>query len=94
MTDEKPQPTPEAGDRAISAEMARRTRRSFITGGIAALAGLGVWEFVRTSHREGQTPWPLRQALETNEQLSRGYFRPARLAPQFPVSAAEPVKVN
>jgi DMSO/TMAO reductase YedYZ molybdopterin-dependent catalytic subunit len=94
MSEEKTQPTPESDDRAVEAEMARRTRRSFVTGGLAALAGFGVFEFVRNSHREGQAPWPLRQALETNEELSRAYYRPARLAPGFPVSEAESVKVN
>ena len=94
MTDEKTQPTPELPDRAGEDEMARRTRRSFLTGGVAALAGFGAWEFIRGSHREGQAPWPLRQALEVNEQLSRGYFRAARLAPQFPADAAEMPKVN
>jgi hypothetical protein len=94
MTDEKPQPPPEAGDRAVEAEMARRTRRSFLTGGVAALAGFGAWEFIRHSHRNGQTPWPLRQALETNEGLSQSYFQPARLAREFPVDAAEMPKVN
>src|SRR5579884_92134 len=101
MSDEKPQPAPEtpperndAADRAVDADIARRTRRGFITGGVAALAGFGVWEFIRHAHREGGVPWPLRQSLEVNEGLSRGYFEPARMAREFPLSSAENVKVN
>lgn len=94
MTDEKPRPTSDAGDAAVEAEMSRRTRRSFITGGVAALAGLGLFEFIHHSHTEGGAPWPLRESHEVNEELWRSYYRPARLAPQFPASAAEDVKVN
>lgn len=85
--DEKQQPAPEE-------EIRRRTRRSFLVGGIAAAAGVGAWELIRTAHREGGVPWPLRQALEVNEQLSRGYYRPARFAPEFPLSSATMPKVN
>ena len=85
--DEKPKLEPDQ-------EMARRTRRSFLVGGVAAAAGVGVWEFIRFAHPEGGVPWPLRQALEVNEQLSRGYFKPTRLAKEFPLSSATMPKVN
>jgi len=95
--DEKPQPPsdrPSEADAAADAEIARRTRRSFLVGGIAAVAGFGAWEWLRSSRHEGGVPWPLRQSLQVNEQLSRDYFRPARLAKEFPASAAEMPKIN
>lgn len=66
------------------AEMSRKTRRSFIVGGIAALAAVGGWKWLRTRPEEGGTPWPLRRGLEFNERLARAYFRPSREVQTFP----------
>jgi hypothetical protein len=59
----------------------RQTRRSFLVGGIAAAAGVGAWQWLRTRPEEGSVQWPLRHAHEFNERLARGYFEPERLAP-------------
>ncbi len=75
-------------------EIARRTRRSFLTGGVAALAGFGAYKWIATRPDDGGQPWPLRAALRWNERLSEGYFSPARLALEFPVSGAGMPKVN
>ena len=87
-------PEEDARDRAVDAEIARHTRRSFLVGGIAAVAGLGTWEWLKSSHSEGDVPWPLRQSLQVNEQLTRSYFRPARLAKEFPLAEAGMPKIN
>jgi hypothetical protein len=71
-------------DANLSAEMRRRTRRSFIVGGVAALAAVGGWEWLKTRPEEGGTPWPLRRALEFNERLARAYFDPSREVQTFP----------
>lgn len=63
--------------------MSDPTRRSLLTGGAAALAGLGVYEWIRTRPADQGLAWPLRKSLEFNEQLSRGTFRRAALAPEF-----------
>ena len=70
----------------IERELARRTRRSFIAGGVAALGGFGAWEWIKTRRRDTGTPWPLRRVLDTNEEIARDYFRTPRLAKQYPVS--------
>lgn len=70
-----------------------QTRRSFLTGGVAALAGYGAWRWIGSRNPEGGVAWPLRRALQTNEELARDYFRPARLARQFPSGSGMP-KVN
>lgn len=72
----------------------RQTRRSFLTGGIAALAGYGAWRWVGSRHLEGDLPWPLRRTLQVDEEFTRDYFQPARLARQFPPGTSSMPKVN
>jgi DMSO/TMAO reductase YedYZ molybdopterin-dependent catalytic subunit len=74
-------------DHAFEEEIARKTRRSLLVGGVAAVIGAGAWEWLRTRRMDEGIQWPLRIALRANEQLTRDYFRPARLAPTF--SAAD-----
>jgi DMSO/TMAO reductase YedYZ molybdopterin-dependent catalytic subunit len=54
-------------------EFSRRTRRSFLVGGAGALAGLFGWNWLRGRRPDYLIPWPLRRALQTNEQLWRDY---------------------
>jgi hypothetical protein len=75
-------------------EISRRTRRSFITGGIAALAGFGAWEWIRTSYNEGGVQRPLRRAEEADDVLSRALFSQARLAKTFDASEIGEAQVN
>ncbi len=65
-------------------EMRRLTRRSFITGGVASLAGLGAWRWLTTATAEDGVPWPLRRALRFNEDLAEAFGAPYQLAPTFP----------
>lgn len=79
----------------IDREMARKTRRSLIVGGIASVVGLGAWEWLTTRGPEDEILWPLRRGLQFDEKLSRGIFSKQRLAPEFPVSqAVDPVRIN
>lgn len=71
-------------DANLSAEMSRKTRRSFIVGGAAALAAVGGWKWLRTRPEEGGIPWPLRRGLEFNERLAHAYFHPAHEVQTFP----------
>lgn len=81
-------------DGLVDQQMRQMTRRSFVTGAVAALAGFGAWRWVNSRPREGRLPWPLRRVLELNEKLSEAYASSARLAPEFPaVQAGEP-KIN
>jgi DMSO/TMAO reductase YedYZ molybdopterin-dependent catalytic subunit len=70
-------------DLDVERQMARMTRRSLLVGGVAALAGAGAWEWLRTRRLDDGVPWPLRIGLRANEQLSRDYFRDARLTRTF-----------
>lgn len=81
-------------DREIERFMRRKTRRSFLIGGGAALAGLVGWRWLITRREEDGIHWPFRRALEINEQLARDYFASHRLAPAFPASMAKDPRAN
>jgi DMSO/TMAO reductase YedYZ molybdopterin-dependent catalytic subunit len=80
---------------AAEPEMRRRTRRSFLTGGVAALVGLGAWRWLRTAPGEDSLPWPLRRMLQFNQGLAEGLWSPHRLAPTFPDTSVQgPARTN
>jgi hypothetical protein len=87
-------PPPDASDGEVLRQMREKSRRSFVIGGLSALAGLAGWGWLRTRRMDNGVPWPLRRALEVNEQLARDYFKPARLAPTFPRAMAKEPRVN
>lgn len=78
----------------VHRDIARRTRRSLLAGGLAALAGAAGWEWLRTRRDDAGVPWPLRLGLRANERLARDYFRPTRLTRTFPASAVESGRPN
>ena len=96
MTDEREDTVtvPEHTDTETLRLAARRTRRSFFVGGIAALAGFAGWRWLVGRRSEDDLPWPLRRTLENNEQLARDYFRARRNAAEFPAARASDPKVN
>jgi len=76
-------------------EMRRLIRRSFVTGGVAALAGLGAWRWLTTASQDGGVAWPLRRVLRFNEGLAEGLFSSQRLAPTFSEDMAQnPARTN
>ena len=81
-------------DETADRQIARMTRRSLLAGGIAALLGGGVWEWIRTRREDDSEAWPLRAALRVNEELWRDYSKDTRLARTFPLSAVEPPRFN
>ena len=81
-------------DADVRREINRLTRRSFVTGGLAALTGLGGWQWLRTRPDEAGISWPLRRVLQFNERLSRAISHPHRVAPSFARSATAEPRVN
>jgi DMSO/TMAO reductase YedYZ molybdopterin-dependent catalytic subunit len=80
---------------AAEQQLRRVTRRSFVTGAAAALAGLGAWRWLITAPREDGLPWPLRRVLRFNEGLAEGLGSPHGLAPTFPAeSVSGPARTN
>jgi DMSO/TMAO reductase YedYZ molybdopterin-dependent catalytic subunit len=84
MPDPKNAP-PLTGD-AAEHQMRRLTRRSFLPGAAAALAGLGAWHWLTTATPEDGVPWPLRRVLRFNQRLAEGLGSPRGLAPTFPTA--------
>jgi DMSO/TMAO reductase YedYZ molybdopterin-dependent catalytic subunit len=79
---------------AVEREMRRRTRRSFLTGSVAALVGLSGWGWLRMADREDGLPWPLRRMHRFNQWLAEGYSS-HRLAPTFPSESVQgPARIN
>jgi DMSO/TMAO reductase YedYZ molybdopterin-dependent catalytic subunit len=65
-------------------EMARLTRRSFITGGVTALLSLGAWKVLLSYPDDQGIPSPLRRVLEANGRLWSALFSTSRLTGQYP----------
>src|SRR5215470_12734596 len=78
----------------VEDQIRRLTRRSFAVGAAAALAGAAGVGWVATRPEEDGVPWPLRRILEFNESVAQRFFNAQRLAPEFPVAAAEPLREN
>jgi DMSO/TMAO reductase YedYZ molybdopterin-dependent catalytic subunit len=91
----EPKKQPALTGPAAEREMSRLTRRSLITGAVAAVAGLGVWRWLTTASPEDGLPWPLRRVLGFNQALAEGLYSPGRLAPTFPAeSVHDPARTN
>jgi len=73
---------------ALVQEATRRTRRSFIVGGLAALGGVLGWRYLLHRPDADGMPLPFRRVLDANGRLSAAYFRETRLAPEFARSQA------
>src|ERR1700744_5802938 len=83
------------GDAAmVRGERGRRTRRSFLAGGIAAAAGFAAWRAVDQSPQVGRLQSALRGVIDWNADVSRTLFRERGLSPTFPLSRAVPLRMN
>ncbi|HSP13118.1 MAG TPA: molybdopterin-dependent oxidoreductase [Thermoanaerobaculia bacterium] len=88
-------PKPEASVDEVERELKRLSRRGFISAAVAAGAGYGAWNWLRTRDQLGYLQWPLRRVLELNESVAETYFRTARLSPTFPAARIlRPARIN
>lgn len=72
----------------------RRSRRSFITGGVAALAGVAGWRSLQGADPDFRIPGPLRAVHEMNEAIWSTLMRDDHLATEYPISEASVLRVN
>lgn len=77
---------PPVSDDEARREMKKHSRRSFLIGGAAAVFGYLGYGWLREPERE----WIFRDAFNFNENLSRLYYSPKNLAPEFPREQAAP----
>src|SRR4051794_11005375 len=91
--------TPNKPGSPAEAEVARQvgkmTRRGLAWGGAAIVSALAARRWIATRPDDRGVPWPLRRVLQLNEQAHRAVFGAnAKLAPEFPASAARMPRVN
>lgn len=81
-------PMPEAEARK---RMSGKSRRGFLVGAAAALAGVFGWRWMSDETKQSL----LRRTFEFNEKVALTFFRPSRLAPEFPPEQISlPPRVN
>src|SRR6185437_2597977 len=78
----------------VRRESARRTRRSFLVGGVAAAAGYAAWRMVDQSAQVGRLQSALRGVIDWNAAVSQAVFRERGLSPTYPRSRAVPLRMN
>ncbi|RRA49292.1 molybdopterin-binding oxidoreductase [Acidipila sp. EB88] len=83
-----------SSDDQVSEESRIRTRRSFLVAGVAAGAGYGFYYWSQHARESEMQPEPLREAFDSNAALSRFLLRDRVLAPTYPLSRAEALRVN
>lgn len=81
------EPMPDEEARAM---MSSRSRRTFLVGGAAALVGIFGWRWMSPETKTDL----LQSAFRFNERVSQFFYKPTRLAKEFPPSAITPARVN
>ncbi len=84
----------EAADAAVLLDSRKQTRRAFVVAAIGAAAGYGLYRSLDKAPSDDMQPSPLRRAYELNAALSRKIFQDLPLAPTYPLSRAETLRVN
>lgn len=90
ILNEKRRLSPPVEPAAAKREMFVRSRRTFLIGGAAALAGIFGWRWMPDETKQSL----LRRTFEFNERVSQFFYRPSRLAPEFPPERISPRRVN
>lgn len=78
----------------LKRELRRRTRRDFLIGGVAALAGIGGYEWLRHSPLSNEAPWPERDVLDANGRIARAYVSDSHLMPTYSKKQLQYLKTN
>ena len=79
---------------AVKRESARRTRRSFVVGGVAAAAGYGVLHWINNSKPVGRLQGVLRKTLNIDAAINRAVWDERGLAPEYALSEAKVLRLN
>ena len=87
---EKRRLTGPLADDEAKKRMRAYSRRGFLAGGAAALIGVFGWRWMPEETKQKL----LRRTFEFNERVSQVFYRPSRLAPEFPRDSISPPRVN
>ena len=79
---------------AVKARMKAMSRRSFLWGALAVGATVGSVKWIGAQRTEDGAVWPLRRALQTNEEIWRDLSNQLKLAPTFPIRRARQIRAN
>jgi hypothetical protein len=94
VDDETPRVILEGDAEAVKRASARRTRRSFVVGGVAAAAGYGVLHWINNSKPVGRLQGVLRKTLNVNAAINRAVWDERGLAPEYAASEAKVLRLN
>lgn len=85
----------EAANGKVLNESRRHTRRSFLTAAAGAAATYSLFHYLDAAGNvDNMQPPPIQGAYSFNAALSRGLFRNKELAPTYPLSRAENLRIN
>ncbi len=84
----------DAADAAVLAASRHRTRRTFLVGGAAAVAAYGFYHWLSYGPHRDMLPTLVDRAYDFNADVSRTMFREHALAPTYPLSRAETLRIN
>ncbi len=89
-----PEHTRQAADAQVLADSRRHTRRAFVGAAAGVAAGFGFYKYLNLAPTENMQPIPLEDAYKFNAALSQTVFRNKPLAPTYPLSRAETLRIN
>lgn len=78
----------------LKKELRRRSRRGFLVGGVAAVAGVGGYQWLTGAAQEDNLPWPQRRALALNESLAHAYLSDRHHMPTYSADRISYLKPN
>jgi hypothetical protein len=78
----------------VKRESARRTRRSFLVGGVAAAAGYGIVHWINNSAPVGRLQSALRKTQNFDADVNRTVFDERGLSPTYAADRAKPLRLN
>jgi DMSO/TMAO reductase YedYZ molybdopterin-dependent catalytic subunit len=70
-------------EREAQEKLKQLTRRGFLLGGIAAVAGIGGYELLTKTGNMGDRSMAERKVLNLNGRIAKGYLRDSHLAPTY-----------
>ena len=83
-----------AADAQVLANSRQHTRRSFLGAAAAVTAGYGFYHYLNSAPAEDMQPVPLENAYKFSASVSRAVFLGEPLAPTYPFSRAETLRIN